>query len=204
MAVITDYDSLKTAIDDFMARSDLTTFTPNFIEEGEERIYNEMRTSDMEVALSSTISSGVISVPSTYIEMKQAYIDGSPTAPLRRVSLPELYQRYPTRSSDAKPCVFAREGSNFIFGPYPDSGYTVKGTYYSRLANLSAGNTTNWLTDKYPYLILSAALVNGFQFIMDEQRAMFWEQKFQDHKKQIELLEKREAGSGSVLRARAV
>ena len=41
MAVITSYDTLQTAVADYCARSDLATFTPNFVQNWEEGFYRQ-------------------------------------------------------------------------------------------------------------------------------------------------------------------
>ena len=118
-------------------------FHPDLIRFGELRIYRDLRIRAMETALSDTIASGVIAVPSGYVEMKHAYIDGTPVQRLTRKTAEWVYQNYPTRSSGGKPKFFAREAGNLIFGPHPDSAYTVKGIYYKRLTALGTSNQTN-------------------------------------------------------------
>lgn len=200
---ISTYAELKTAVDNWLARDDLTSRVPEFITLGENRIYREMKVRQMETALSSTIASGVIAVPSGYTEMKFAYVDGSPVQPLTRMSLEELYNQYPTRSSDRKPLFFARNGSNLEFGPYPDSGYTIKGVYYKKLDALSDVNTTNWLTDEAQDLILFASLAEAKAFIMDDPRIEIWELKYGNAKRQIQEQDDQEDFSGSTMSPRA-
>lgn len=205
MALITDYASLQTAVGDWLDRADLTSFVPNFIQNGELRIYRELRVRQMEKALSDTISSvvaGAIVAPTDYIEMKHLRLDGSPSRPLERVTLENLYAQYSTRSSDSEPFVYAREAGNIIFGPYPDSGYSVLGTYYAKLAALSASNTTNWLITDANDLILYAALTCAEPFLKNDARLQLWEEMYGAVKKQIQDQDNREGNSGSALRMR--
>jgi hypothetical protein len=94
--------------------------------------------------------------------------------------------------------------SSFIFGPYPDSGYTVKGAYYKRLDALSDSNTDNWLTDTYPYLIFHAALIAATPFIKDDPRIPVWESFYTSEKDRINKLYRNQqiSGSGSGIQAR--
>jgi hypothetical protein len=193
------YSDLVTAIGTWLNRTDLASYIPDFIALAEERIYRSLRVKAMETALSSTISSGAIAVPSDYIELKSAYIDGSPTYALERLSVEEIYTKYPTRSSQGKPLYIAREGASFIFGPYPDGAYTVKGIYYARLAALSATNTSNWLTTNAPSLVLFGALAEAAPFLKDDQRIMIWETKFLAQLGDANKADKREAMRGSTL-----
>jgi hypothetical protein len=136
-----------------------------------------MRTPEMEAALSATIASGVITVPADYVELKYAYIDGNPTQYVQMVSTSYIYDRYPTRGASGKPMVMARDGANFIFGPYPDSTYTVKGTYYKRLAAI-ADTTTPALVPSHPDLYLYACLLESEPILGRDRRMPLWEAKY--------------------------
>lgn len=92
----------------------------------------------METAFSDTISSGVVALPTSYIDLKFAYINSSPVSKLQRKTASWIYEKYPTRSAEGKPSFIAREGTNFIFGCYPDSDYTVSGVYYKNLGPVSS------------------------------------------------------------------
>ncbi len=180
---ITSYSTLKTAVGDWLARSDLTTVIDDFIDLAEARINRDLRVSAMETALSSAISSGVIAVPTGFLEFLTVYVDGSPTKRLEMKSAEWIYGNYPSRESDGKPSFIAREGSNFIFGPYPDSAYTIKGTYYAKLSPLGDGTggtvTTNFLITDAPDLILYGALVESAPYIGEDARMNLWESRYQ-------------------------
>jgi hypothetical protein len=196
---ISSYSELKTAVANWLARTNLTAYVPDLIMMGEFRIYRDLRVREMEVSFTSTISSGVIAVPSGYEELKYAYIDGTPVQRLTKKDAGWIYEYYPLRSSDGKPQIIAREVDNFIFGPFPDSDYTVKGTYYKRLDALSDENPTNWLITNAPDLALAATLAEAEAFIKNDERIVIWEAKYQVIKKQIELKDKMETYSGSPL-----
>lgn len=193
------YSDLVTAVGTWLDRSDLATYVPDFIALAEERIYRTLRVKALEAALSDTIASGVIAVPSDYVELKSAYVDGSPTQMLERASVEDIYTNYPTRSSSGKPAYIAREGSSFIFGPYPDAAYTIKGVYYQRLPALSVTNTTNWLTENAPSLLLFGALCEAEPFMRNDQRTVLWEAKFQAALTEANRTDKREGMRGSTL-----
>lgn len=203
MAIVTDYATLKTAMADYLARADLTSYIPNFIQAGEERIYEEVRDRNMETAFSSAIASGVVAVPSGFIEWKHVYVDGTPVQQLDMRDPGWIIREYPTRSAEGKPGFIALDGSNFIFGPYPDSTYTVKGTYYKRLDSLSDSNTSNWLTTTYPSLILSAAMADASAFIKNPDGIAYWEGKYGLHKSNINMQNRRTNYRGGVLSVRA-
>lgn len=196
---IASYSELKTAIGTWLHRSDLSTIAADLVTLAENRIYRDLRIRAMETALNSTISSGVVAVPAGYVELKHAYIDGTPVTRLTRKTAEWVYSKYSTRSADAKPLFIAREAENFIFGPYPDSGYTVKGIYYKRLTALSDSNTTNWFTANASDLLLWAALVEAEPYLINDNRVVLWEAKYQAAKARIQAEDDNEEVSGSPL-----
>lgn len=200
--MITSYSTLKTSIANFLHRDDLTSLIPEFITDGEARIYNDLRIKAMETAYSSTISSGTVALPTGFLEWKNLYVDSTPTQKLDRKSVEWIYQFYPTRSAEGLPKFFARDSENIIFAPYPDSNYAIKGTYYKRLSALSDSNTTNWFIENAPELLRYAALCEAAPYIRDMNMLAGWEQKYEMAKQRIKATDRREGFSGSVLTMR--
>lgn len=197
---ITNYSELQTAVANWLHRADLTSYIPDLITLGEWKINRDLRLRNMETSLNSTIASGVIAIPSDYVDMKYCYVDGTPTQPLQRKSAEWILSKYPLRGADGKPAFFATDASNFIFGPYPDSNYTIKGTYYKRLTALSGSNTTNWFTTNAPDLLLYAALCEAEPFLKNDERILTWAALYEKARKQIQDEDDREQHSGSPLR----
>jgi len=197
--MITSYATLKTSIADYAHRTDLTAPIIEFITDAESRIYNDLRLRCMETAFSEAIASGTVAVPSGFLEWKYLYVDGSTAQKLTRKDAEWIYTNYPTRSASGKPVYFAREAETLIFGPYPDSAYTIKGVYYKRLAALSDSNTTNWFITDAPDLLRYAALAEAAFWTKDERDMNTFEAKYQMIKSRLESTERKEAFSGSVL-----
>lgn len=200
---ITNYSELKTAVGNWLNRSDLTAYIPDFIAMAESTIYRRLRIRAMEASLNATISSGVIPLPTDYVQLKYAYVDSAEAVQLQRESAQWIYEKYPLRSADGSPEHIATDGGNFIFGPYPDSNYTVKGTYYKKLPALSDSNTTNWFITNAPELLLFGALKEAEPFLKNDERMMLWESKFEKILKDIETEERKERYSGSPLSGKA-
>lgn len=194
---IVSYATLQSAVADWLDRSDLTTQIKDFIAFGEERLNRRLRIREFETALSSTISSGVIAVPSGYLEMKYAYVNSTPTSPLIRADIEYIYKNYPTRSSDGKPAYYAREAGNFIFGPYPNDDYVIKGVYYAAPTALSDSNTTNFYTDSAPELILYSSLLSAEAFLQNDERLPVWNAAYKELVEDIQSQEDDEYLSGS-------
>lgn len=202
MALITDYSTLVTAISDYLARSDLNTYVPNFLQNAQRKLYRGLRLRFMETALSGTTSSGVLAVPSDYLELKYAYINTSPKVFLERTTPETIYVKYRSINSSGKPLDIAREGSNFIFGPLPDSDYAVAGIYYALPTLLSETNTTNWFITNAPDALLYGALLEAQPFLMNDKRIPVWEQMLGQSIALIKRENDRENFSGSTLATR--
>jgi hypothetical protein len=195
------YSNIKTAVGTWLARDDLTSYVADLMTAAEYRIYRELRVRQMETAYSGTISSGVIALPSGFKGWKTLRIASSPAQILQATDLDSLMRQYPTRSSDGKPAVYAINGSNVEFGPYPDDGYSVAGTYWKQLTALSASNESNWLVTDAPELLLWASLSEAAPFLKDDARIAVWEGKYQAARAMLESESRSEAGSGLSMRA---
>jgi hypothetical protein len=189
---INNFSTLKTAVQNWIDRTDIADRVDEFISLGEARIYRELRIRAMETALSDTISSGVIGVPADFRALKHAYVNGSPTQWLEEQKAEFIYENYPTRSVTSKPRFIAQDGGNFIFGPYPDSAYTIKGTYYAALTALGTVNETNWFTTNAPDLLLFAALTEAAGFEMNDEKEAKWLARYEQTKNRIQKEDNRQ------------
>jgi hypothetical protein len=175
---MSDYTTMITDIINWTNHDEITTANAqSLIRYAEKKVYRKARVRSMESTLSVTISGGAAVLPSDFIAMKTARISGSPDQPLGIIDDEQMYRRYPTRSSESKPLFCAVEGGNLIFGPYPDSGYTVKGIYYARLTALSGSNTTNFFTGDGADALFFRALAEAEPFLRNDQRIPIWEAK---------------------------
>lgn len=172
---ISTYSELQTAVANWLQRDNLNSIIPDLIMLGEKRILRKVRVRSMESELNGTISNGVLAVPDDYLDLKFVYLDAIPTIPLRRVSGSQVYQQFPYRSSVGKPQIIGRQGDNFIFGPYPDSTYTVKGIYYAKPESIQTSANDLFLDN--PDLYLFAALAEAAPYLKDDNRIQLWEAK---------------------------
>ena len=184
--MINDWTSMISQIISWVDHDDINTaIATDLIQLGEKRIYREIRTRTMEATLNVTIASGVAALPTDFVGLKTVRLSGSPDKPLGIKSDEYIYAKYPTRSSSSKPDFCAVEASNLIFGPYPDSTYTVKGIYYKRLTALSASNTTNYFTGDGADALFWASMVEAEPFVKNDPRVQLWEMKYMQAKQGI-------------------
>lgn len=170
---ITTFAELKTAVArNWKHRQDLDSISEDLIMVGEKWINRNVRATEMETALSVAIASGTATVPTGFLGLKYAYIDGSPIQPLEVRSPQQIFARFTKRSSDAKPEWIGYDAGSLIFGPYPDSTYTVKGTYYKRQGPLSSAVYD--LFTNNPDLFLFAALAEAEAYVENDKRISLW------------------------------
>lgn len=183
---ISTYAELKTAVKNWLNRgTEMDSFLDDLILLGEKRIYRTLRVRAMETSLNVTLASGVAAIPSDYVELKYSFIDGTPVRHLQMKEADWIIANYPNRSAESKPSYIAQDASNFIFGPYPDADYTLKGTYYKRLDPLSS--STNSIFTAHPDLYLFAALAETSLFLQDDDaRVSVWEARYKDVFSQVQ------------------
>jgi hypothetical protein len=174
---LSTYANLLSSIATWLHRADMAAYTADFVTLAEDRINLEVRAREMETALSVTMSNGVATVPTDFTALKYAYIDGSPVKKLKVRAAEWVVEAFPVRSASSKPQYIAVDGSNFIFGPYADSNYTVAGTYYKRMPALSS--SLHALYTRIPSLYLFASLAEANAFIAKDARLPVWEAKYQ-------------------------
>lgn len=183
--MISTYAGVQTAIADELHRSDLTSYIPDFIQRCESKLNAKLRIRQMETTMSTVVASGVIAIPSNYIELKSAYVTSvTPYVHLDRKTAEWIYQQYPDRSGGDTPSFIAREGSNFIFGPNASDSVTVKFVYYNRFLPLASA--TNAIFLAYPGLWLYGALLEAEGFLKNDKRIGIWAAHY---KQMIELIQ---------------
>lgn len=171
---ITDYASLIEQLQ-VWANMGISDHDEIMVQMAEKQISRDLRVSAMKTDLSEPISGGVVAVPSGFLEFSWAAISGSPTYPLQIQTEDWIHATYPTRSASGVPRHLSVGGVNFEFGPYPDSDYTLIGSYYKELDPLnSTTNTSNWLTTNAPDVLLAACLYNLFLFNDDTRNSDKW------------------------------
>jgi hypothetical protein len=175
----------------------------------EERVINDIMDRGgiraWEATLNGTMSgSGALSIPTGYLELKHAYINRSPVQWLERKSAEQIYRDYPDRQADGTPIYIAREGEQFIFGPYPDSQYLVTGICYTKPSTVvGTGNTTfTGVFASNPTLLLYATASEAETFLKRPQQRQEWEARYMAVLDRVIGQEMRERWSGSNLRVR--
>lgn len=199
------YAELKTAVARWVGGSDVSDATslgfPSAIADivtiAEARINREVHSKDNEDSTTPTVAAGVVAVPADYQRLRYAYVNGTPVTTLERRTLGWIYTTYGTRTASGLPKYIARDGSNFVFGPYPDSAYTVKLGYYKKMPALSS--SAHALFTNNPDLYLFGCLAEVEILVGHDARIKLWEAKYNNILNDVNGFDSAENASGSPL-----
>ena len=72
---VSNYGELKTAVANWLERSDLTSRIPEFIAFGEDRIGTDLRVRAMETSADVTISGQTVALPARYLGTQSIHMD---------------------------------------------------------------------------------------------------------------------------------
>ena len=175
---ITNYGELKSAIGDFLNRSDLTSVIPTFIDFAEAEFNRVLRIRQMVARAEAVIDTRFSAVPSDFIEAKDLVIvTGTPVTPLQFVTQQEMAQiRNEELTAAGKPLYFSVVGGQFEICPTPDDEYTLEMSYFAKIDALTDDADTNWLLTDYPDLYLYTSLMHSAPYLKDDERLAVWAQ----------------------------
>jgi len=175
---ISTYSELKTAVANFLARTDLTTQIPDFIQLAEARMSRELETRSQEKRATATLTANdeFVALPTDLREVREVKLNTSPNTVLEYRSPTALDSQF--TGGTGKPQAYSIIGNEIKFRPIPDSGYTAEIVYIGSLTALSDSNTTNTILARHPDAYLSGALAEAYVYLMDDARAQLYDGKF--------------------------
>lgn len=196
---ITSYQDLQDAIANFLARDDLTTQIPNFIQLAEARMSRELETREQEKRVTATLTSGdeYIALPTDLREVREVKLNTSPVKVLSYFSPSGLDTSY-SGNGQGRPEGFSIVGKEMKLRPVPDSAYTAEIIYIGSLEAISATSTPT-LFLRSPDLYLYGALAEAYAYLLDEARAAQYDAKFTRGMEEVKVDEQRaHYGTGSL------
>ena len=178
MAIDT-YTNLQTAIANFLARSDLTTQIPDFITMAEARMSRELETRSQEKRVQASTVGGneYLALPTDLREVREVKLNTTPLTVLSYYSPVALDEKFAS-GGQGKPLGYSIIGPELKLRPIPDTTYTVEIVYIGTIDALSATNLTNTILSRSPDAYLYGALAEAYAYLLDEQRAAQYLQRF--------------------------
>lgn len=163
---IATYAELKTALADYLHRSNLTAKLPDFILTGEGRLNRELRMLDMIQTQTATLSTLVrtLALPTRYADKINFRIN-SPLYELIYRTPKQLEREMSEIATTGQP-KFYTVTDTFEFDRLPDSAYSYTLKYYQGY-KLAQDSDTNYLLTNYPQAYLYASMKAAAIWIRD-------------------------------------
>jgi hypothetical protein len=130
-------------------------------------------------------------VPTGFREVRRVYINSSPVKELDYMTPQDYWNRY-TATNTGKPVVFTVEGTNFLFGPIPDSAYTAKVLHFKALDALAT--SAHGVFTANPDVYLYGALLAAEPFLKNDKRIGVWKGLFDEALMELEAQNSRHPG----------
>lgn len=171
----TNYSSFVTVVENYLARTDLSSQIPDFIQLAQTRMSRDLRTEKMlKVATTTTTSNdGTVSVPADMLEVREIHIQGNPIIRLEYQS-PDLFFKNGQTTTSGLPFYFTMLGPEFQFAPVPDSTQTVQILYYAQPTFISTTTASNLFLAYYPDALLYATLAEAEPYLLNDARIQTW------------------------------
>ncbi len=205
---IATYADLQTKIGEYLARSDLTSYIPDFIAGAEARIAfgaagqfssDPLRIRAMETSADITVTGGTGALPTGYLEGRRMYWDASPKRVIEQTSPEDFYRKW-GGSTQGVPNTYIIEGDNILVAPQASG--TIKALFYKKFDPIASASPVTWLLTNSPLVYVYGALLEATPFIRNDQRLPMWHAMFKGAVEALNMSNMRDRWSGSALAVR--
>jgi len=193
MADVMTFTSLRSELADAFERGQSSTVDPivwdeipRCINRAERRIAREIKVQGLQetAAGSLTANVAVVAKPTRWRQTISINFGSGSGNNTRTVLLPRSYEYlmtiYPNRTTVGTPRFYADYNvDNWLIAPTPTLTAPFEVLYYAVPAFLDESNTTNWLTEVMPDVLLNAAMRELAVFLKNDQRAAGLENLYQ-------------------------
>jgi len=169
----TNYTSFVSTVESYLARTDLTTVIPDFVQMAQLRMSRDLRTEAMLKVATTTPSDNKVAFPSDFLELREMHFQGNPPIILEYQS-PDLFFRNGQTSLSGRSHYFTMLGTEFQFAPSQNSDYTIQILYYAQPTFISSTTSSNLFLAYYPDALLYATLAEAEPYLMNDPRVATW------------------------------
>ena len=173
------YTALLAEVASYLARSDLTSIIPTFVQLAQARINRDVRAREMETKDAAfSITGEYVNLPTGLLEVKHFYLGTNPRKALEPADAGTMTNDYP---STGQPKLFSVESGQFRFSPVPAATYTATLIYYAKPATLvtTSAETNTLFPSVAPDLYLYASLLEAESYIQNDPRLETWAQAYE-------------------------
>jgi hypothetical protein len=176
-----DYTSLTEQIKQYSKRTDefFISQIPNFINQAINRIYSEAKNIGFEKVVTAQLTQNqfLLDKPADWKETVSLTVSPGSLSVLQLRTLEFCQAYWPNPTTErATPLFYAdyNNYSSFYLAPTPDQNYFFT-LIYLALPLFNAQNTTNFLTLRYPSLLLYASMLETIPFLKGDERVPVFE-----------------------------
>jgi len=166
---ISNYGELKTATENWLHRTDLTSRIPEFISIAEAKIANDVRCNAQQTRSTADVSTQYFDVPTGYLEIRDIHVNSDPIQPLTYLTPKVLSEKFPS-STTGKPKFYTIHGDEIEVKPVPSTTYEIEINYIKRFTAFSDDADYNWLLTNQPHIYLYAALISANEYTEDTEQ----------------------------------
>jgi hypothetical protein len=172
---ITSYSTLKTAIEAWTHRGDISAYVDDFIDLAEARMNRVIRSSQMEEESTITPASGLVTMPTGWLVVRNVKLNTNPVQTLEYVTPAEMDRLANGQTEAGK---YTISGDQIKLDAA--TSYDVIVEYYLKITALDDTNTSNWLLETHPDAYLYGALAEAFKYTMDDANVAKYNSMFED------------------------
>ena len=172
MALAT-YTELVSTVTSYLARTDLNTIVPTFVQLAQERITRDLRTREMLKLSTTTATDNTVELPIDFLEMRELHFQGNPPVTLEYQSPDKFFRNHVTTTSGL-PYYFTIIGYEMQFAPVPDDNQTLQMLYYAKPTFISPSVSSNLYLANYSDALLYATLAEAEPYLMNDARLQVW------------------------------
>jgi hypothetical protein len=169
----TNYNSFVTTVENYLARTDLTSVIPDFVQMAQLRMSRDLRTEAMLKVATTTPTDNKVAFPTDFLELREMHFQGNPPIILEFQS-PDLFFRNGQTTLSGRSHYFTMLGTEFQFAPSQDSSYTIQILYYAQPTFISTTTSSNLYLAYYPDALLYATLAEAEPYLMNDPRVQTW------------------------------
>lgn len=170
------FANLKSAIADWLNRTDLTSSIPDFITLAEAEMNRRIKTRRKYIRAEAALAAEFVDLPSDFDSAVSLVIES--TDPTRRLTYIDpdkaVELKASTYTASGVPVHYSIVGDELQIIPTPDSSYTGELTYRQKIPALSDSNTSNWVLVSHSDIYLYGALIHAAPFLRDDERVAVW------------------------------
>lgn len=204
---LSTYGDLKTAVANWLERSDLTAVIPDFIALARSKAFRgdaaagvePLRIQPMVSSATVTITAGVGSLPARWLEFLSLRWTGQDGPQLRFVPAQSFWSYAAAYENVSTPQYYTVEGSSLRVQTTGNT--TVSTVYYAAFSDLTADTDTDWILTNAPQVWLHGALAEAASYIGDDARQAKEATAFAGAVAALNRSDRRARHSGAVLQS---